>query len=371
MSEMYGMVASGFNPKPINIILDEKKAKAQELFGLNVDLTETSPLMMMLEVQSMEEARLWEMCESFYYSGFVDFATGDSLDRIAALIGETRKPATQSTVTVRFTGVNGTNIPQYTVVQTDGDNPVQFETDVADTIDPVGWVDIVCTAINPGINGNVGAATIIVLKTTISGVTSVNNTYAAVGGTDVELDSNFRVRIKGQVTQIARGTLDAIKLAIMDVSGVISVTVVEDLDTHMVSAYIDGKTQPDTEVNDAIEGVRPAGIPVYWYGVTSQTIYVRADVNVNDSAPADVVTQIKDAIISYIGSLAAGDDVIYMKVIDTIYDIEGADNWIEDITTVKLDTVTPPVATFTNLAIDIDKKANLTSGNVTVNIIVV
>lgn len=371
MSEMYGIVSSGFNPKPYNIILGEKKAKAQDLFGLNVDLSETSPLLLMLEVQALEEAELWEMCEAFYYSGYVDYASGISLDRIAAIIGETRKAATQSTVTVRFTGTPATNIPASTIIQTAGTEPIQFTTNVLAVIPGGGYVDVACTAVLYGVSGNVGALTITVQQNPISGVSGINNTYAAVGGTDVESDGSFRLRIKEQVTEISKGTLDAIRQAILNLDGVISVKVTEDLDTHLVSAYVDGRTQPDTEVNDAIEGVRPAGIPVYWYGVTSQTIYVRVDVSVNDGAPIDVVTQIKDAIISYIGSLAAGDDVIYMKVVDSIYDIEGVDDWIEDITTVKIDIVSPPTITNTNLAVGIGMKANLTMGNTTVNITIV
>lgn len=371
MSGMYGIVASGFNPKPYNVILDEKKSKAQDLFGLNVDLSETSPLLLMLEVQALEEAELWEMCEAFYYSGYVDYASGVSLDRIASIIGEIRKAATRSTVTVRFTGTPSTSIPAGTIVQTSGDEPIQFSTDVLATIPGGGYIDVACTSVLYGVSGNVGAGTITVQQTPISGVSSINNTYAAVGGTNVESDGSFRLRIKEQVTEISKGTLEAIRQAILNLDGVISVTVVEDLETHMVSAYIDGKTQPDSTVNDAIEEVRPAGIPVYWYGVTSQTIYVRVDVNVNDGAPVDVVTQIKDAIIGYIGSLAAGDDVIYMKVVDAIYDIEDVDNWIEDITTVKIDSVTPPVVTNTNMAVGIGMKANLTTGNTTVNITVV
>lgn len=369
MTEMYGIVASGFNPKPYSVILDEKKSKAQELFGMSVDLTETSPLLLMLEIQALEEATLWEMCESFYYSGFVDFATGTSLDRVGSLIGEVRKAATKATVTVKFTGINGTIIPEDTVVMTSGDDPVEFVTDAIATIPAGGYIDVACTAVLYGADGNVGAGTITVQKVPIVGVTSITNVYAAVGGTDVETDAVYRLRIKGQVTQISKGTLEAIRQAVLDLEGVLTVGVVEDLDTHMVSVYVDGKTPPDTDVDDAIAEVRPAGIPVYWYGVTSQTVYVKATVTVNDGVPVDASTKIKDALIGYVNGLSSSEPVIYMKVIDAIYDVVGIDSWIEDITELKIGLTTPPYGT-SNITMDIDKKANLTSGNIDLDVVV-
>ena len=59
MSGIYGIVPSGFNPKPYDVILQDKKDRAVLMFGSNVDLSETSPLLKLLEVQALEEAELW------------------------------------------------------------------------------------------------------------------------------------------------------------------------------------------------------------------------------------------------------------------------------------------------------------------------
>jgi uncharacterized phage protein gp47/JayE len=354
----FGVGLSGFVVKTYSQILEEKKTKAKELFGDDIDLTDTSPMLKLLQVQALEEQRLWEMAEAFYYSAYVDYATGESLDRVATLIGQTRNEASQAIGQVTFTGINGTVIPAGTVVQTTGDEVIKFTTDVLCTI-AGGTATVNVTAVLPGANGNLAANTITQLETPIAGVASVTNASATLGGEDVEPDDEFRARCKGALISLARGTLEAIRLAVLEVSGVISVSAFEDLDIHKATLYVYGVTKPNTDVDDAIEETRPAGIPVDWYEVVQQNIYVDITVTVDSTKmPADAHDQIEDAIVNYIMGLGAGSDVIYTKIIDSVYDAEEdeSDEWIEDITVLKVDTVSPPAGT-TNVIIDVDEKA--------------
>jgi len=364
----YGVTEDGFVIKTYEVILEEKKDRAKALFGGDIDLTETSPLLKLLEVQALEEQRLWEMAESYYYSGYIDYATGISLDRVAALLGATRKAATPSVGTITFTGVNGTIIPIGTVVQTTGDNIIQFTTDAAVTI-AGGTASVGITADIPGEDGNVAGSTITTLQTPIVGVVTVNNASATTGGSDVETDSEFRARCKGTLTALGKGTLEAIRVAVLAVSGVESVSAYEDLDIHVVNLYVVGVTAPNTDVDDAIEDTRPAGIPVFWYPVTNQNIYVDCTVKVDAAkVPVDAATQIAAKIEEYIESLGAGDDVIYYKVIDAIWDSEEDETeaWIKDIEICKTGTTPSPAGT-TNISIDVDKKAVPATINVTLD----
>jgi uncharacterized phage protein gp47/JayE len=364
---MYGIVQTGFNPKPYDAILNDKKNRAMELFGSSVDLTETSPLLKLLEVQALEEAELWEMAEAMYYNGYVDFATGNSLDSVCALLGVTRHPAVVATVTVRFTGVATTNIPEDTVVQTSGDDPVMFTTDDAGIIPGGGYIDIDCTCTVYGTVGNVGAGTITVVKVPIVGVTSITNVAAAENGEDIEEDGSYRIRAKSRLMETAGGTLAAIRAAILDVTGVLGCVVSENTTLHTVTAYVDGKTPPDTDVTDAIDDVRPAGITVTWYGITGVPIYIILTVTVNSGVPADAANLIKESIVSYLSSLSAGDDVLYMKIIDSIYDAEETDGvsggWMVDITNLKIGIVSPPTGT-SNISIADTEKASGSVSNV-------
>jgi Uncharacterized homolog of phage Mu protein gp47 len=56
----------------------------------------------MLESVAYESALIWDLLEDLYYSGYVDFATGDSLDHLVALLGIRRKAATRAEGTVLF-----------------------------------------------------------------------------------------------------------------------------------------------------------------------------------------------------------------------------------------------------------------------------
>jgi len=368
----YGVVPNGFVVKTYETILAEKKEKAKELFGSDIDLTDTSPLMKLLQIQALEEQRLWEMAEAFYYSAFVDYATGESLDRVAALIGQTRNAASKATGQVTFSGVNGTVIPAGTVVQTSGDEAIKFETDAAVTI-AGGTATANITAQDPGTDGNVAANTITQLETPIPGVVSLTNSSATTGGSDAEEDDAFRVRCKGALTALARGTLEAIRLAILEVDGVISVSIYEDLDIHKVTAYVWGVSSPNAEVDAAIENSRPAGIPVDWYEVTQQDIYVDVKVQVDRNlVPADGATQIQDKILEYLGALGAGEDVVYMKLVDSVWDAEEDEEhaWIKDITSLKVGTSSPPLGT-SNIAIAVDKKADSDASKVVVSLEVV
>jgi hypothetical protein len=366
----FGVGPTGFVIKTYNQILAEKMIKAQELFGDDIDLTDTSPLYKLLQTQALEEQRLWEMAEAFYYSAFVDYATGASLDRVAALIGVVRKAAGYAIGQVTFTGINGTIIPAGSVVQTTGTDVVKFTTDAAVTI-ALGTATVDITAESPGADGNVAATTITSLGTPIPGVASVSNVNPTYDGTDVELDEDYRYRCKGALIALAKGTLEAIRLAVLGVSGVISVSAYEDLDIHKATLYVYGVSSPNTDVDDAIESTRPAGIPVDWYEVTVQDIYVDVTVEVDRTkVPPDGATQVQTAIVNYINALGAGADVIYMKVADAIWDSEEDESaaWINDITVLKTGIAPGPVGVV-NIPIAVDKKALTAAAKVNVTVI--
>ena len=99
----FGVTATGFIKKTYDDIITEKKAQAQTVFGADVDLTETSPLLKYIEATSMEEAQLWDMAESLYYSAFIETATGDSLDKAVKILGVIRKPSSKAEGEVTFT----------------------------------------------------------------------------------------------------------------------------------------------------------------------------------------------------------------------------------------------------------------------------
>jgi len=84
----YGVTANGF--------------LAKQEFGEDIDLSENSRLLRFLEIVAKREDELWQMAENAYYAGFIDFATGQNLDRLVAILGIRRKQAVKATGTVTF-----------------------------------------------------------------------------------------------------------------------------------------------------------------------------------------------------------------------------------------------------------------------------
>jgi len=67
----YGLVDSGFIPKPFSRLLAEKLALARSLFGADLDLGSGSALRKILEVSALEDARTWTALGGLYDNQFV------------------------------------------------------------------------------------------------------------------------------------------------------------------------------------------------------------------------------------------------------------------------------------------------------------
>ena len=87
----YGVTVKGFIIKPYSVILEELKLLAQQYFGEDIDLSENSRFLRFLEIIAKREDELWQLAEDVYYSGYIDFANGENLDRVVALLGIRRK----------------------------------------------------------------------------------------------------------------------------------------------------------------------------------------------------------------------------------------------------------------------------------------
>lgn len=349
----FGVTPNGFIRKNLTDIIEEKQEKAQEVFGADVDLTESSPLELFLEAAAVEEADLWEKLEDAYHSCFVDSATGSSLDGIATLVGVTRNPATYASGLVEFTGASGTYIPLLTEVRTAAE--IGFKTQVAGWI-PNGAESILVYAIEPGADGNVAANTITELVEAIAGVTNVTNPLATVGGADVELDAGLRQRIKSSIVRASVSTLEALIANVEAVDDVESVTGSEDLVAHSAALVVYGGEDADIDV--MVAAVKPAGIPVTWSRPASINIYVSADVT-HDGSIAD--STIINTISTYVNGLDVGEDVKYSDLLVAIMILEGMTDVVLTIGT------TPAPSGKVNIVIDDDEVGYTQSSYISVS----
>jgi len=105
----------------------------REDFGDDIDLTESSVFSTLTNVFASVVANNQEQSlQEVYESAFLETATGDDLEAVVALAGITRRSAISATGVQRFSANGQTTanrvIPRGTTIQTDGTNPVEFET---------------------------------------------------------------------------------------------------------------------------------------------------------------------------------------------------------------------------------------------------
>jgi len=111
--------------------LIEQQLQAE--FGEDIDLTDESVFTTFAEVFSTVVANNQEQSlQEVYESAFLDTATGEDLEAVVALAGIARRSATNATGVQRFSAGNPTTanrvIQRGTTIQTDGTNPIEFET---------------------------------------------------------------------------------------------------------------------------------------------------------------------------------------------------------------------------------------------------
>ena len=361
----FGLTNTGFKPKRYADILPEKERRARELFGNDANLSDSSPLGMLVRLNAWDEAAVWQQMEEVYLSAYVSSAEGVSLDRKCQDIGIMRQLATRSTGTIQFSGADGTQIYQGFEVQTA--TGIVYKTTTATTISgALARADI--EAVDAGAAGNVGAGAISSVVSPLAGVTSVTNPDPTSGGRDTETDAQLRERYVRSVSKPGGASAAAIEAALLDIEGVLDAEVRQNvtLETDPATGIPPKAIAPIVWGGDAdrIAGVlytiKPAGIQCWGEDEVHEILDSRGNthtigfnrpnlVTVNVSATLTVDTAIfppdGDALVGaaiegYLSGLALGEDVIYTRLISRIHSVAG----IVDIPTLTVNGGTGNIA---------------------------
>lgn len=388
----YGITAEGFRRKTFEEINEEMESRAKNLFGNDIDLSDTSPDGMHIKNAAYEIAELWKLAEDIYYSAYKDTAEGISLSYVGKYIGIKRKEGKKSIVELDFTGTPGTIIPSNFKVETGGDNTKVFYTDMEVTIDALGAASVSGTAEMEGSSYNVSSNTITIITNPLPGVNSVTNLEEAYEGQDVESDISFRSRYDDSIEKGGTATINAILAAVSEVA-----TDVKVFQNYTSDTDADGRPPKSVEVvalggSDediayAIFGSISGGIEPYGTSTVdvvdasgnphtigfsradTKDIYVVLDISKNSDYVGD--DSVKDAVINYIGGtltdtsqvlgLSFGEDVIQFKIGTAVGNLAG----IEDLI-VKLG-IAPNPTDFLNIQIDVKEVAQTDPTKVVIN----
>jgi len=321
----YGVLTTGFVPKPLLVLKEEIEAAWRAEFGQNVLLDPNEPDGQIIGIFVDRLAELWELAQAVYSAFDPDKATGQAQDALCALTGTLRRAATRSEVTLTATGTPGTILSTsreasvvvtgdrfrtlagatitavpgwapttvYTVGQrvTNGGNVYQCITggtsagsggptgqgnDITDNTvhwrflgQGTGAIDVASEAVETGEVLAV-SGTITVIETPVSGWDGVINVLDAEPGSAVESAEDLRVRREAELTAGGSGTVNAIRADILKLDGVVSCTVYENptnttngdgLPPHSIEAVVQGGDS--TEIAEAILANRCAGIEMF------------------------------------------------------------------------------------------------------------
>ncbi len=155
----FGITNTGPNLPNTQDLRSQAVAKAQELFGDQINTESNSPLGNIIDIDVLTANEIYEKLLDVYNSQYPDTATGTSLDNACAYTGITRLGAAKSTVTARIFGDLTTVVP------------VDFGASVVD--DPTSaFVTVESGTITTGINE---VQTITFSGTPTSGVFRLNH----------------------------------------------------------------------------------------------------------------------------------------------------------------------------------------------------
>lgn len=351
MASDFGLHKRGFVAPTYEEVLDSVMDDFQQRFGTDIVLTSNSNFGIIARLIAWRETLLIQELQKTYYSAYISTATESSLDRLGANLDLPRKVATPS-----FADIEIKTEEEYLIQAGE-----QFETadgvlfdlikDVVTSKNPDGTYTGIGTvqSVDTGAYNNVLPDTINIMYNPDENIISVTNPEKAAGGQDYEDDATYRARLIMENVAKPGPSAAGIKSALMNLSGVRQVNVVENPNAeanqygdppYSVHIYVlGGKEQNIAQclVDNVAAGITMAGtkqITAQDNTGTPQTvsfdfakdkpIYATVQIRTNEEWNADEgVQDVKQAIADYVNNLLMGQEVYLTKIYPSIYSIPG------------------------------------------------
>lgn len=315
-------------------ILERMKAEYTRLSGIIP--SEVSDITLRMRVLAGEIYNSMVNVQWLKNQMFPDTATGEFLDYHGVQRGIERRESSKAVGEVVFSRlvvtVKDTVIPAGTVVATQGENPVYFET-VEEVIIPktTYTTQAQVRATKAGIEGNVPSGKIAVIVTPVSGVQTVTNPDPCVSGAEREGDESLRARIKESFRAPSNGTnCSYYKTAAQQIPSVASAGVVpRGRGAGTVDVYVsaDGKQVSDevlSMVQEKLSALREVNVDVRAYKAVLTPVNIYLSVEVADGYEfEDVKRSCEKALYEYIASRGVGGNVLLTEAGDCVYHTEG------------------------------------------------
>ena len=307
-------------------IKDRMVQEAIARLGDNSIRDASHPINVILTSLSAPFADLYASVNDVVKNSFVTTASDENLDALGRVWGIIRKPAQKAKGEVTFIGTNGVTILAETLIASP--NGARFMT-IEDTTIANSEVDVKIVALLGGADANAAANEELTLVNPIRGVLSTVRTVGAItGGTDIENDSLYRIRLLALIRSPARsGNIDDYKFWALssprDVSRVWVTPRHDGIGTVKILVMMDNKydnglplDEDLTAIKKYIDTQRPLGAEITVIAPTLKKI----NITIADLNPAANNSKVQDAIKENLKALflrnASPADTIFRSQIE-------------------------------------------------------
>ena len=277
------------------------------------------------EAISREIATVYQQINLAYLAGFIDTATGKSLDLVVAILGITRKTKDFAIGLVTFlrdTTIEGNiTIPEGTQLSTSKGEATFVTTQLRTLQRGQVRIDIPVQAsdASKGQAGIVAAGAITTLSQAIAGIDKVTNFEGTILGAEDETDPALRSRAKAVLRGLGKATLAALAQVIFE--GRASLAEVYDPNSPIDKRSEPGKvvllveSEPERfpSLRAAVEGTRAAGVEatlIARYVFFKPRIVAEVSSEVTPAGKVKVINEIIAALQTYVDTLSSNDPAL-------------------------------------------------------------
>jgi hypothetical protein len=288
----------------------------------------------LMEAIARETALVYASINQAYLMGFIDTATGKSLDYVVAILGVERKGADFAEGLVTFfrdnaAGDGNITIPEGVVAVTDKATAAFVTTQMRTLQRGQARIDVPVRAMDAfkGPAGAVAAGLITTLQLPIAGIGRVSNFDPTVLGAAAETDEELRIRAKAVIRGLGKATLAALRRAVTEERAGLN----EIWDPNgppgkaappgFVKLLVDVSPGRFESVRNALEETRAAGVKLE---LLAKYLFIRPRMEVpvtpglSAAGKIKVVQQVIDAIRTYTETLKAGEPALASRILDAI-----------------------------------------------------
>ncbi len=345
----------GFTPRTLADVVEALEDSLRSRISDKLDLSERTVLGNVVQIFAAHLVQVEEIASAAYSAFDPDAASDDAMVALALLTGVPRRGATTGLVTVTL---NLDASQSYAAgdlvahVTNEADNRWTNRDAVVSTT--AGAYSAVFASEEAGAGAIAPAGTLTIIAEPIAGWNTVTNAAAATPGTDIEAIEDLRLRRELAVSAGGSRTRNAIRAKLINVEGVLSVEVFENITNvvdangippHAIRAVVwDGSpaAADDNDIATAIydhkaEGIASDGsetgiaqdellgpVVVAFARAIAVDITVTVEIESEDGVAID---DVKAAIIAAMPD-RVGDEVTFHKLASSVFTLAGVDDYV-------------------------------------------